>query len=98
MEMGSFRLLGGFPNILADFNGDGYSDMIYGTSDKELIVDIKGMNGKRTGTRETINVPTCIFPIVYDLNGSGKSDIVLYYPMEPKRRGEIRILVNEGDW
>ena len=98
LDLTKFRLIGGFPNIFADFNGDGYDDMVYGKSDKELVIALKDAQGKRTGVEEVIQVPVGMIPMAEDLNGDGKGEVILWYPFDQERKDLINVLVNQGKW
>jgi len=92
------RMIGGFPNLFGDFNGDGIDDLIYGKGAQELVVVIKDQFGRRTHKQEIISVPIGLVPSSEDLNGDQKDDIILTYPQDPIRKSEFRVLVNKGAW
>jgi hypothetical protein len=98
VDISKFKLIGGFPNIFADFNGDGDDDMVYGKSEKELVIALKDGQGKRTGVEEAIQVPVGMIPIAEDLNGDGKSEVILWYPFDKERQDLLTVLMNQGKW
>jgi hypothetical protein len=86
--------------IRGDYNGDRRPDLAFGTSEDELSI-FPGVGGAGLVTRDPIekiavNASGSLTPV--DLDGKGKSDIVLFYPSTNGHRGEIVVLVNRGPW
>ncbi len=99
IDLGQGRMMGGIPNIIGDFNGDGVDDLVFGKSEKELVILIKDKNGQKTNLQETVQIPTSLMPYVEDLNGDHKSDLILTYSQkDPARKGEFNVLINQGNW
>jgi hypothetical protein len=100
IDLSQGKMLGGFPQIFADFNGDGIDDLIFGRGEQELAVVIKDRTGKRTDRQEIISVPVAIFPVTDDLNSDKKDDIILVYSNQEsaKKPGEFNVLLNQGGW
>jgi len=100
IDLSQGKMLGGFPQIFADFNGDGIDDLIYGKNEQELAVVLKDSAGKRTDRQEIISVPVAIFPVTDDLNHDKKDDIILVYSNQEsaKNPGEFNVLLNQGGW
>ena len=93
------RVTSGIPNVFADFNGDRIDDIIYSKSEKELVVQIRDKNARRTNQMEIIQVPASTIPFTKDLNSDGLDDIYLYdIQGEPAHKGEINVLINRGGW
>lgn len=97
-DFGQGKILGGFPQIFGDFNGDGIDDLLYSKSEQEMVVVLKDKSGKRTAQQEIIKIPSAIIPAVEDLNNDKKDDIILVYPQDPERQGEFKVLINKGRW
>jgi hypothetical protein len=93
------RMLGGIPNVFADFNGDNVDDLIYGKSETELMVVIKDRKAQRTSNQELIKIAPGNFPITTDLNQDHKDDIILIYSRQGEAKpGEFNVLMNLGNW
>ena len=89
----------GVPNVFADFNGDRIDDIIYSKSEKELVVQIRDKNARRTNQMEIIQVPASTIPFTKDLNSDGLDDIYLYdIQGDPAHQGVINVLINLGGW
>ena len=97
-DLGKFRLAAGIPGIFGDFNGDGLPDEVIAKSKTQLEVIINDAGGKNTDLRETVSLPVSGIPIVDDLNGDKKSDIILNSADDPDHLGELRVLINLGNW
>jgi len=99
-DIGQGKMVGGFPQIFADFNGDGYDDLILGKGDNQLQVIIKDKQGKRSSLQEVVQVPTAMFPLTEDLNGDKKDDVILVYALQEtsKNPEEFNVLINKGGW
>jgi len=98
VDISKLRLIGGMPNLFADFNGDGKDDVLYGKSDNELVVALKDAQGRRTGVEEVVSVPVGMIPIAEDLNGDKKGEVILWYPWDKERKDLITVLINLGGW
>jgi hypothetical protein len=80
--------------VVADFNGDGISDLAVIDSDNS-VVDILLGNGDGTFTAETTNPPISGTPshvATGDFNGDGKTDLAV-----AENGGTIAILLGNGD-
>jgi len=97
-DLAKFRLAAGIPGIFGDLNGDGLPDEVIAKSKTQLEVIINDAAGKNTNLRETVSVPMSGIPVVDDLNGDKKSDIILNYLDDPDHLGELRVLLNRGNW
>ena len=97
LDLSEGKFTTGFPNVFADFNGDGVADHVYSKSEDELIIDIKDNSGARK-YKEIVSVASVGLPITKDFNQDGLADIFIYYPQSPEHRGEINVLVNKGGW
>lgn len=93
-----FRLESGIPNVVADFNGDGFPDQAIGESEKVLLVTLRDQNGQLMQISERVEVPVAMFFRGVDLNMDGLSDIIMYYIENEERSGEVRVLMNRGNW
>jgi len=99
IDLSQGRMVGGFPQIFADFNGDGVDDLIFGKGEQELSVVIKDRKGQKTTQQETIKTYTPLLPYTDDLNGDKKSEIILYYAQqEYGMHGEFNVIINQGGW
>ena len=86
-------------SLEADVTGDKRPDLIFGSSEEELSI-YPGL-----GTGEFALEPVEVIPVLataqleaVDLDGKGRSDLLLHYPQTRGHRGEIVVLVNTGAW
>ncbi len=93
-----FRLESGIPNVIGDFNGDGYPDQALGEEENILGITLRDKEGVPLDMTERINIPVSMFNRVVDLNKDGLSDIVIYYQDRPEYTGDLHILLNRGPW
>jgi hypothetical protein len=99
IDLSRGRMMNTYPQIFADFNGDGIPDLIYGKNDQELVVVMKDRKGKRTSEQEILKLPTAIMPIAGDLNNDGLADIILVYSSaDTGTPGQFSVLINKGGW
>jgi len=86
-------------SVTADVTGDGRPDLIFGSSDEQLDIYPALGGGEFASTpAETIEVRAAGVLDTVDLNGSGRSDIILSYPKTRGHRSEIIVLTNRGGW
>jgi hypothetical protein len=97
-DLEKFRLAAGIPGVFADINGDGYPDDAIGKTKTKLEISINDSTGEHSGQKETISLPVGSMIIVKDLDGDNKAEIVLNYLDDPDHRGELRVLMNKGNW
>jgi len=83
-----------------DYNGDGVNDLVFGTSDDELSI-FPGVKDPLKSNRIyeddpllRLQINTLGYLIASDLGNKGRSDIILYYPREPKLWSKIKLLLN----
>ena len=99
IDFGRGRMMNTYPQIFADFNGDGIPDLIYGKSDQELAVIMKDRMAKRSSEQEILKVPTAMMPVTDDLNHDGLADIILVYSAaDTGTPGQFSVLLNKGGW
>jgi hypothetical protein len=83
-----------------DYNGDRRPDLAFGTDDDELSI-FPGTGGEGLfldDAIEEIEVPAFGWAESADLDGLGKSDLVMYYPRTKGLKGQIVVIVNRGKW
>ena len=97
-DLDKFRLAAGVPGVFGDFNGDGFPDDAISKSKTQLEVTINDAAGKHTGVKETLALPVSSMVMVQDLNADHKADIILNYADDPDHQGELRVLINRGNW
>ena len=83
---------------MTDVNGDGNEDLVYGTSDGEILVSVKSGEFFTPGTALTaggsaIDVGNRAVFELCDWNGDGKTDII-----SGASDGKVYLYVNNGDW
>jgi hypothetical protein len=93
-----FRLESGVPNVVADFNGDGFPDQAMGESEEVLVITLRDAEGNPLEPIEKVEVPVAMFFRAADLNKDGLSDIIMYYLEKEEYQKELRVLLNKGDW
>ncbi len=98
MNLRKFRLESGIPNIVADFNADGYPDQALGEDENVLGITLRDAQGEPMDLKEKIDVPVSMFFQGVDFNKDGFSDILMYYVEQKEYKNEIRVLMNKGDW
>ncbi|HYS10110.1 MAG TPA: VCBS repeat-containing protein [Myxococcales bacterium] len=86
-------------SLTADVTGDGKPDLIFGSSDEELeIYPALGGGEFASSAAETVEVRAAGVLDAVDLDGKGRSDLILYYPKTRGHRSEIVVLINRGGW
>lgn len=86
--------------LLGDYDGDGRPDLAFGTDENELSI-FRGLGGASLfaeDATEVVDVRAFGDIAPADLDGKGKSDLVLHYPSTKGHRGEIVVLLNKGTW
>ena len=97
-SIGKLRLEAGIPNVFGDFNGDGYPDQAVGADKDVLRISLKGPDGGDLGVHEDVNLPVSMFNRTVDMNGDGKSDLIVHYEDMNEDNNIVHILLNKGDW
>ena len=86
-------------SLTADVTGDGKPDLIFGSSEDQLdIYPALGGGEFASNPAETVEVRAAGVMEAVDLDGKGRSDLVLHYPKTRGHRGEIVVLTNRGGW
>src|SRR5204863_7598531 len=86
-------------SLTADVTGDGRPDLIFGSSEDQLdIYPALGGGEFASNPAETVEVRAAGVMEAVDLDGKGRSDLVLHYPKTRGHRGEIVVLTNRGGW
>jgi hypothetical protein len=86
-------------NLTADVTGDGKPDLIFGSGEEQLdIYPALGGGEFAASPAETIEVRAAGVLEAVDLDGKGRSDLILYYPKTRGHRAEIVVLTNRGGW
>lgn len=86
-------------SLTADVTGDGKPDLVFGAAEDELHV-YPGLGGGEFAPdpAEIVAVRAAGVLDAVDLDGKGRSDLILYYPRSRGHRREIVVLVNLGGW
>lgn len=77
-----------------DYNGDGYTELLFRVSDKWKIYDIR--NDKFIDINLPIEKEFLYSPFIADVNNDGLQDIVLFSKNTSEKKGYITILENAG--
>jgi hypothetical protein len=86
-------------SLAADVTGDRRPDLIFGASEDELDIYPALGDGEFASTAaEVIEVRAAGALDAVDLDGKGRSDLLLHYPQTGGHRGEIVVLTNLGGW
>jgi len=86
-------------SLTADVTGDGRPDLIFGSSEDQLEIYPAIGNGEfAPSPAETVVVRAAGVLDAVDLNGTGRNDLILYYPKTRGHRSEIVVLTNRGGW
>jgi hypothetical protein len=86
-------------DMFGDYNGDKRVDLAFGTGDEELSVFLGGQGALFSdSSAATIPVRAIGRLESVDLDGKGRSDMLLYYPATKGHRGEVMLLKNVGPW
>jgi FG-GAP-like repeat/FG-GAP repeat len=86
-------------DMFGDYNGDKRVDLAFGTGDDELSVFLGGQ-GALFADSAAARIPVRAVGRLesVDLDGKGRSDMLLYYPATKGHRGEVMLLRNTGPW
>jgi FG-GAP-like repeat/FG-GAP repeat len=86
-------------DMFGDYNGDRRVDLAFGTGDDELSVFLGG-KGTLFSDSASTQIPVRAVGRLesVDLDGKGRSDMLLYYPATKGHRGEVMLLKNVGPW
>jgi len=86
-------------SLTADVTGDGRPDLIFGSGEEQLeIYPALGGGEFAKVPAETIEVRAAGVLEAVDLDGKGRSDLILYYPRTRGHGAEIVVLTNRGGW
>ncbi|MCB0326780.1 MAG: VCBS repeat-containing protein [Bdellovibrionales bacterium] len=95
-----FFVDGILPTLDGDFNGDGYMDVMYARTDKELSFLIQQPDQSEFFRSQPTEVYQVSLPGSYllgDLNGDQKDEVILY-GTSSKNNQEFSVLENKGSW
>ncbi len=83
-----------------DYDGDKKPDLAFGTGDEELSIFLSrgasAVVAEEASEKVEVRAMGVVEPV--DLDGKGRSDLLLHYPSTRGHRGEIVVLVNTGPW
>jgi len=82
-----------WPSLDGDFNGDGYPDLLVANDGNVRVYQSPEGRGLYSTSHHQVNVVTCRFKHIIDLNNDGLDDIVFY---DKKKKGAISVLLNKG--
>ena len=86
-------------HLAADVTGDNKPDLVFGAAEDELdIYPALGNGDFASDPAEVVAVRAAGVLDAVDLDGKGRSDLILYYPQTRGHRSEINVLVNLGGW
>jgi VCBS repeat protein len=86
-------------SLAADVTGDHKPDLIFGAAEEELeIYPALGGGEFASSPVEVVEVRAAGVLDAVDLDGKGRSDLLLHYPQTGGHRGEIVVLTNLGGW
>ncbi len=86
-------------SLAADVTGDGRPDLVFAPSEDELDIFPALGNGEFAASpAEVVEVRAAGALDAVDLDGKGRSDLILHYPQTRGHRGEIVVLTNSGGW
>ncbi|UCD85332.1 MAG: VCBS repeat-containing protein [Deltaproteobacteria bacterium] len=83
-------------STLGDFNGDGYPDLASDNGQDHILIfrgSEKGEFGRQPD--QIIKSPSTFSYDIDDLNGNGRSDIILYYSDSKQETSMLRVLLTE---
>ena len=83
-----------------DYDGDKKPDLAFGTGEEELSIFLSrgasAVVADDASERVEVRAMGVVQPV--DLDGKGRSDLLLHFPSTKGHRGEIVVLVNTGPW
>lgn len=86
-------------SLAADVTGDRRPDLIFAPSEDELDIYPANADGEFAATpAEVLDVRAAGVLDAVDLDGKGRSDLLLHYPQTHGHAGEILVLTNLGGW
>ena len=87
-------------DFTGDYDGDKKPDLAFGTGEEELSIFLSKGASRVVAEEAAEEVPARAFGVLepVDLDGKGRSDILLHFPSTKGHRSEIVVLVNTGPW
>jgi hypothetical protein len=85
-------------DFAGDYDGDKRPDLAFGTDDEELSIYLARSGVLSDEAAETVPVRAVGSVQPVDLDGKGRSDLILFSPSTKGHKGEIVVLVNVGPW
>jgi len=85
-------------DFTGDYDGDKRPDLVFGTDDKELSFYRARSGVLSDEVAETVPVRAVGSVQPVDLDGKGRSDLILFSPSTKGSKGEIVVLINVGPW